>query len=315
MFFKNIFLRSALLLVIFAGSVAVAIYPRFCLITNICGPASVLPFSISFFATTALAADEGGLKVISLAVDSSRSSFRRTKDNLSIHAVEEDAVRIGVEYDREMLDALQHATCSDVKGDQPILDVLPIWRDILHRRGQDDIAGKLSSLDGYRNLLLHGGAGAFDGARPNAAEFMALSKSDPGQFAIMMRWAAKCIGMSDPVIIWTLKNSLSSDVTLTRVDYDVLDIGQVKGGGPDVLEPVDVEPHDLYHKIGIQLRELEPKVVVHSGGTVMIRVRYRLQTDEPGLTWLVKPTFQSVEGVSATADAFKIFGAKFVSHK
>jgi hypothetical protein len=315
LFFDNFLIRSALYILIVASLVAVSIYPNFCLITNLCGRATVRPINWSIFVTAAFANDGAGLEVVSLAVDTSRSSFRKTHNSISIHAEQEDVERTGVEYDRSMLDALHSASCNDVKGDQPILDALPIWRDILNQRGQRTVADTLSSLDGYRHLMLHGGEDAFENARPTKSEIIALSKSDTDQFAIMMRWAAKCIGLADPVIVWTLRNSLSHDLTLSRVDYEVLDIGQVMGAGSDVLEPIDVESHDLYHEVGIQERELKPYVIVRAGGTAVVRVLYRLKSDEPGLTWLVKPTFRTIEGVSVTADAFKIFGAKFVASK
>jgi hypothetical protein len=280
----------------------------------LCGPAYVRPFGTSVLFTRAFAADANGLEVAALSIDSARSSYRKTKNDLSIHAIHESVERVGVEYDRSMLDALNQATCSDVKGDQPILDALPVWRDILRRRGRNNLAAKLSDLDGYQNLLLRSGTSAFEDARPNAAELLALSKSDPGQFSIMMKWAAKCIGLANPVIIWTLRNSLSRDLTLTRLDYDVLDVGQVKGAGLDVLEPIDVEPHDLYHKIGVQERDIEPKIVIHAGDAAVVRIRYRLQSDQPGLTWLVQPTFRTIEGVSASTELFKIFGAKYTVH-
>lgn len=248
--------------------------------------------------------------MVNVRVDEARSTFRIFKDNQSIHAHRESLERISVEFDRELLPAFRSASCRGIRGEGPIEDALPIWRTLLKARNRNDLVRKLSNYAGYRDLVLKGGERGFLDARPTAAELAELQKSKPDWYALILRWMVECVGVADPVLIWTMRNNSGRALSLSSIEYDVLDVGQVKGAGPETIEPIDVQPHDLYHSIGKQIGQLQPVVRIGAGDTVAVRIRYRLQATDWGLTWLIRPNFVTLEGVSATGPEIKIFSAK-----
>ena len=141
------------------------------------------------------------------------------------------------------------------------------------------------------------------------AELADLLKNNPDQYKLIMRWTVECVGIADPVLIWTLRNNSDKQLVLNAVDYQVLDVGVVKGSQDGTLETIDINPHDLYHKTGTQTAKISPQILLKQSDTMAIRIRYRM---EPGLgfTWLVKPVFRSIEGISAEGPEIKIFSAK-----
>ena len=302
--------RLATLLVVAIGFFLIVLFPRICIIGNVCGPSPFPPFRLNSLFTPAYAQDTSALEILTVTVDQSKSSFLLSKDDLSIHAARENTTRISLTFDRQMLSIFQSASCRGIRGEGPVEDALPILRAILKERGRNDLVQKLADYNGYRDLILYGGDSGFIEARPTAAELANLFESKPEWYTIVMRWMVECVGVADPVLIWTLRNNSDARLTLISVDYLVLDVGQVMGAGPDVLEPIDVMPHDLYHSEGTQVRDISPQIVLNPGGTVAIRIRYRLEATDWGLTWLVRPIFRTVEGVFAEGPEIKIFSAK-----
>jgi hypothetical protein len=248
------------------------------------------------------------LQVLSVAIDEDRSSFLIDHNDLSIHALREDVVRTSIEFDRKMPDVFRSASCRGIQGETPIEDALPVWRDLLKKRGRHDLVERLRDYNGYRHLIVAGRKGYLD-ARPTAAELADLLRNNPDSYKLIMRWTVECVGIADPVLIWTLRNNSDKELVLTAVDYIVLDVGVVKGGADKTLEPIDINPHDLYHKTGTQTGKISPQILLKPADTVAIRIRYRMEAG-PGLTWLVKPVFRSIEGISADGPELKIFSAK-----
>lgn len=286
-------------------------YTEWCGRLGLCGPAIWRPASFLRFDVAHAAERVSGRDLIiqDVAVDRSRSSFSMSKTDESIHALREEKVRTSIEFDRRLIGIFEGATCRSVDGEQPIEDALPIWRDLLKKRGQTVLAARLSDYDGYRTLIKTGGDTIFK-ALPNASELAATKKDNVANFNIIMRWLSNCVGLADPVLIWTLKDNSDRDLLLINVAYDVLDIGQFAGGGPTPVEPIDVETHDLIHAIGVQNQALDPRVSVPAMSIASIRIRYRLQADRPGLSWLVRATFEASDGTRAASDEIKIFSAK-----
>jgi hypothetical protein len=153
-------------------------------------------------------------------------------------------------------------------------DALPVWRSLLKDRGRNDLVQKLSGYEGYRDLIQHGDDHGFIDARPTKAELIDLLKKKPEWHALLLRWMVECVGVADPVLIWTLHNNADKPLTVTVVDYEVLDVGQVEGAGPNTLEPIDVLPHDLLHAKGTQSRDISPQIVLQPGNTAAIRIYY-----------------------------------------
>lgn len=301
---------SAVVLVII-GYALIVIYPRTCSLTNLCGPSRQPSIHINLLSTSAYAAERPALEILNESVDQTRSSFILQQNDMSIHAARETTQRLSLEFDRQMYGVFQSASCRGVNGEAPIEDALPVWRSLLKDRGRNDLVQRLADYDGYRNLIQHGGDRGFIDARPTKAELVDLKSRKPDWYSLVLRWLVECVGVADPVLVWTLRNNTNRDMTLSAVDYEVLDVGQVAGGGPDTLEPIDVLPHDLVHTTGLQSRGINPQILLHAGNTVAIRIFYRLDDRAPGYTWLLRPVFRTLEGDTATGPELKIFGAKF----
>lgn len=248
------------------------------------------------------------LEVMSFTIDEERSSFLLKDTDQSIHGVREDIVRKSVEYDRSMYEVSRNASCRGMHGEAPIEDALPVWRDLLKKRGRPDLVRQLKNYDGYRTLISSGPKLYLD-ARPTAAEVVTLLKHEPDLYKLLMRWQVECIGISDPVLIWTLRNNSKQELVVSAVDYIVSDVGMVMGGLPGTLEPIDVAAHDLYHKKETQTRRMSPQIVLPPGTTTAIRIRYQMEPGA-GLTWLVKPVFRTLQNISAEGPELKIFSGK-----
>ena len=122
-----------------------------------------------------------------------------------------------------------NASCRGIGGETPIEDALPVWRYLLKNRGRNDLVDRLNDYNGYRSLILAGDKDSSD-ARPTTAELVDLLKNKPEWYELIMRWTVDCVGISDPVLIWTIRNNSDRQLVLTAVDYIVLDVGKVKGG-------------------------------------------------------------------------------------
>jgi hypothetical protein len=284
-------------------------FETWCVPARLCESAVWRPVHLGLLLTPAMAA-ERPLIVQSMFVDASRSSFRLATTNISIHGETEPQPRVEVAYDQRMYQIFGNASCRSLDGEQPILDALPVWRALLSARGDKTTTIKLQDYAGYRNLIQQGGQNAFFDALPNASEMGRLKAQQPEQYRILMRWLADCVGLSDPVLIWTVRNQDNAALTLTRIDYQVLDVGQVKGGGPAAVPVIDVEDHQLAHRKGLQEQLLEPAIQLPPGSTAQIRIRLILEDTDFGYTWLVQPRFVATDGTSAEAAEVKIFAAK-----
>jgi len=248
------------------------------------------------------------LQVLSVTIDEERSSFLMKETDQSIHGVREEVVRKSIEYDRTMYEVSRGASCRGMRGEGPIEDALPVWRDLLKQRGRLELVKQLKDYEGYRQLILSGPTHYLD-ARPTVAEVATLLKHEPDLYKLLMRWQVECVGISDPVLIWTLHNNSKQELVVSAIDYMVLDVGIVKGGVPRTLEPIDVTAHDIVHTTGTQTRQMSPQIVLPPGATAAIRIRYQMEAG-PGFTWLVKPVFRTLQGVSAEGPELRIISGK-----
>lgn len=306
------YLRLLAIGTVVAGYLCLATYSLWCSPLGFCEAAAWRPLRASWLIRPAMAeqTNNSDLVVEDVFVDRTRSSFKLTNDDRSIDGTRDNVVRPTIEVDRRMAEVFRLASCDDVEGEQPIDDALPIWRAILQKRDTKGLASQLANYNAYRDLIRKGGRNTFFELVPNASELAALKRENADYFLIIMRWLSRCVGLADPVLVWTLKNNSERALVLASVAYDVLEVGQVRGAGPAAVEPIDVEAHDLYHASGTQNRDLNPHVEVPSKSSGEIRIRYRLDARDWGYTWLLRATFRATDGTAAASKEMKIFGAK-----
>ena len=304
-------IRLAALSIITAAYVFIVVRPNACHFLRNCGPSEHEPFpAIVELLVPPAHAQEPPLVVANVTVDEERSSFRMRRNTTSVRATPEKVRRISFEYDRTMINVFQSASCRGVAGERPIEDALPIWRSILRKRGQNSIARSLNDYAGYRALIRNGGPNGFTRARPTVAELTELKRTNPSAFSIFQRWMVECVGVSDPVLIWTLENRSTRRLILSFVDYHVLDVGGFMGANDVLMAPVDVQPHPIAYAKGRQTRPLNPQISIAAKSTVVIRIAYRMDDREHGRSWLIRPVFRTLQGPTATGPEFKIFAAK-----
>ncbi|GAA3066815.1 hypothetical protein GCM10010520_13260 [Rhizobium viscosum] len=309
---KNKAARICVIVAALAAYLLLAVYPNACGWLVDCGPWRGGPQrSQSMFLNPAYADVPPELSIGYIGVDPTRSTFVRAQAyKTSIHGEGLESPALTFEYDRKMMAVVERASCRGVRGEKPIADALPVLKGML--AAKSSVAGEqISTVSGYKNLMIHGGPSAFNEILPTRSELEKLKASNPADFAIVMDWLVNCIGLLDPVLIWNIQNNGDRPLTIVSVDYDVLDIGSTKGGIPQVTEPIDVSAHDLEWKKGRQSHEIQPYIKIGPKEVAAIRIQLRLQADEPGLNWLLKATFNSAEGPVAVSSLFQIFGAKF----
>lgn len=300
---------ATVVLVLYGLSVS---YPYWCRSVGFCKKAKWDPVLLPSLVASAYAGQQApaDLSIENVVVDRTRSSFYLKDAYTSFFAKNKDVPRRSLEFDRRMQSVFETASCRGIDGEKPIEEALPIWRTILKRRPDLRLAAKLGDLSGYRDLIQMGGVDTFFKAIPNASERVTLKNDNPGDFDIIMRWLSNCVGLADPVLIWTLHNNSTRTLLVTAVDYDVMDIGQVMGGGPGAVEVTDVEHHDLQYEKGLQKRDLMPHITLPAKSTISIRIRYKLEAKDYGLTWLVRANFRCSDGTVASSEELEIFSAK-----
>ena len=271
-----------------------------------CGPAKWWPH-LGNLVTQASAAESSrnSLEVVGFSVDESRSSFYANEQTVT-----DDKHLTVVAFRQHMVDVFKDATCDNsFDPEAPIMEALPVWQELLNHRGQGE-AEKIKDYESYKHLVQRGGAHGFSDLAPTRLEILELWKSDRPKFDILMNWLVNCVGLGDPVLIWTLKNNSASTGIITAVEYNVTAVGQVKGAAPEALEPIDVQPFDLVHKKGIQRQQLNPNVKVPPKETAQIRILYRLDPTDWGYTWDLTARFTTIEGQRAESKPFQFVAAK-----
>lgn len=309
----RVVLFRKLLVAIVIGMLGLCVsYPYWCKSVKLCPGAQIGPLRFSAFVQPAFAEQpKTALSIENVTVDRSRSSFEFNRDYLSWKPTNQGrASRLELQYDHRMWTVSKMATCRGVRGEQPIERALPVWQDILRRRGDTAMAARLRNYAGYKDLIQNGAKNAFYEAAPTAKDLAMLRKENEENFQIIMDWLVNCVGIGEPVLNWTLRNNSSKDLILIAVDYEVLEIGSVKAGGPGELKIVDREYHELVHKKGTQTRDLSKPIPLNPKSVVFIPIHYQLDASASGLTWYVRATFRCSDGTKVTSKPIEIISAK-----
>jgi hypothetical protein len=174
-----------------------------------------------------------GLEVVDFSVDESRSSFS-IEERIDPDTGRKQPV---VNFRQIMNSLFSAATCDDFDPEAPIKAALPVWRELLNKRGHGG-AEKITDYRSYKRLMQNGGPDSFRELAPTRLELLELSRTDSAKFDAIMHWLVQCVGLGDPVIIWTLKNNSAEPVIVNAVEYDVMDVGQVLSGSSQAIEPI-----------------------------------------------------------------------------
>ncbi len=250
------------------------------------------------------------LSIENVIVDYTRSSFLFNKDYTSEPISQKGDSHLELSFDHRMFTIFSMAGCRGIDGERPIEDALPIWRAILKKRGEMALAVKLIDYAGYRDLIQKGREDTFYKALPNVSELADLKMENEKKYEYIMSWLVNCYGIPEPVLLWRLRKNSNRTLSLSAVDYEVLDIGEVKGRGPELGDIIDVDTHDLYYKKGLQKRDLRRPITIPPESEAVIRIRYQLESPASGLTWLVRAIFRCSDGTKAVSKKIEIISAK-----
>lgn len=283
-----------------------------CNFVSLCPGAQWRPIHVSSLVAPTYAAQQVStdLSIENVIVDPTRSSFLFNKDYSSEPFSQKGDSHLELEFDHRMLTVFSMASCRGIGGEEPIEDALPIWRAILKKRGETALAVKLIDYAGYRDLIQKGREDTFYKALPNVSELAVLRMENEKQYEYIMSWLVNCYGIPEPVLLWKLRNNSNRTLSLSAVDYEVLDIGQVMGRGPELSDIIDVDKHDLYYKKGLQKRDLRKPITIPPKSEAVIRIHYRLESPASGLTWLVRAIFRCSDGTKAVSKKIEIISAK-----
>jgi hypothetical protein len=91
----------------------------------------------------------------------------------------------------------------------------------------------------------------------------------------------------------TIKNPTRRDLIITRVDYDVQEVGEVKGAPSGPLEPLATYHHSIVHLPGVQPAALIPPFRVSSKDSASLELQVTSASDGWGLGWLLRIGFAS----------------------
>lgn len=309
----RVVLFRKLLVAIVIGMLGLSItYLHWCKLLGLCPGVEIERWRLPAFVQPAFAKGlKTGLSIERLAVNSAYSSFKSNKDYSSLKLGSSgDGSRLVLEYDHRMYAVLKMAQCRGVRAEQPIEKALPILRNILAMRGDKVLAVKLNDYAGYKDLIQNGPKDAFKKALPNDSDMAILKKENQREFEIIMDWLVNCVGIAEPVLNWTLSNTSNRKLLLTAVDYEVLEVDEVKGGGQGDFTIVDIERHELEYKKGTQTRDFKNHIPLNPKSTVTIPIHYQLPVQKSGQTWYLRATFRCLDGTRATSKAIEIISAK-----
>ncbi len=204
---------------------------------------------------------------------------------------------------------LKNGQCFGVQGDEPALKVLPILRERLDKIGKSNLKLYIPSVDGLSRIIRERGD-IFQQVMFSSSELQSLKQSNPAQYEVVKDWILNCIGVKQPVIMFTLLNKTNNDLLINKVAYIVSETGQVKGGESGPLYPLITYNHVLQHKKGIQNKNLNPVLLLKAKDRVTFNIRLISASQESGLTWVMKVRlYDSVNSFSET-ESFQLIMSK-----
>ncbi|MFT3702547.1 MAG: hypothetical protein QM802_09265 [Agriterribacter sp.] len=214
-----------------------------------------------------------------------------------------------ISFDQQLSAAFKNGSCFGVKGNEPAEQVLPVLRDRLDRIGKANLKLYIRTAADLSRMITERGD-IFNQVMFTSAEIHSLKKSNPPQYELLKEWIINCIGIKQPVIVFTLLNKSNKDILINRVIYDVKEVGGIKGGESGPLYPVITYNHVLEHKKGLQTKQLNPTLLLKAKNRVVFNIRMISASSEIGLTWVMKMRFYDSSNRFATTSTFELIMSK-----
>jgi len=193
-------------------------------------------------------------------------------------------------FNLKLAEAFKNGSCFGVEGDKPAREVLPILQERLDKIGKSDLKLYITSTDDLSRIIRERGD-IFKQIMFSSDEIQSLKQTSPSQYETVKQWILNCIGVKQPVIMFTLLNNSNKDILINKVVYNVSEVADVKGGEAGPVYPLITYNHVLEHKKGLQNKNLNPVLLLKANDRVTFNIRLIPSSKGPGLTWVMKIRF------------------------
>jgi hypothetical protein len=212
-------------------------------------------------------------------------------------------------YNQDVNLAFKKGCCVGLYGNQPITKVLPLLSRRLDNIHRPDLKEYIKTSDDLSRVIVSRGD-IFNQIMFTDSEIQELKKTDSSGYIAVRNWLVNCIGIKNPVITFTLKNSSDQDIIISKVVYDVTAVGQVKGGASGPLYPIITYDHYLEHHAGIQERKLNPAIQLAGEGLVSFNIRLIPVDKSSGLCWVLRVRIYDSRGNFQTTEPVQLIMSK-----
>lgn len=212
-------------------------------------------------------------------------------------------------YNQDVNLAFEKGNCTGLDGNKPLVKVLPLLQKRLEVINRSDLKQYIKTVKDLSRIIATRGD-IFEQIMFTDEDIIKMKKSDPENYTIVKDWLVKCIGVKSPVITFVLSNMEKKDIIISKVEYDVLEVGQVLGGEGGPLYPIITYNYILKHSTGKQMQILNPPFKLTSGSLNSFNIRLIPASKNPGLAWILKIRIYDTEGHSQETEVFQIIMSK-----
>ncbi|NTW87616.1 MAG: hypothetical protein HGB26_00480 [Desulfobulbaceae bacterium] len=203
--------------------------------------------------------------------------------------------------------AFKNGTCAGVDGDRPMIAAGSAIRKWIAKTERSNLLGYLEEPKALGRLAKKRGD-IFEKIIPSSDELAIIKQQNPPDYEVIKKWILNCVGVYQPVFTVTLTNSGKQAIDITEVQYDIKEVGEVRGPGPGgPVWPELTFDHTLVHSKGVQAFPLKPVFNIPAGSTKAFNLRLHTIDQSPGLGWYLRIKFLDSRGNIATTERFQIF--------
>lgn len=212
-------------------------------------------------------------------------------------------------YNQDVNIAFEKGNCTGLDGNKPLQKVLPLIQKRLDEINRKDLKQYIKTANDLSKIIATRGD-IFEQIMFTDEDILKMKATNSVDYSLVKDWLVKCIGIKNPVITFALRNLESKDIIITKVEYEVIEVGQVLGGESGPLYPILTYNHILSHSVGNQERILNPPILLRSNSLGSFNIRLMPDKKQAGLAWLLKIKIYDTEGNFQTTDVFQIIMSK-----
>jgi hypothetical protein len=216
------------------------------------------------------------------------------------------------EFNSAVNEALSRGKCFGARGERPVRDAWRLLRHQMEQRGQRQDLPYLEKPEDLSRLLRTRGD-VVERLMFTDAELRALRKNSEEDFRAVLEWLVNCVGVHQPVLTFVIRSHSAEPILLTKIVYDVQQVGEVRGADSGPLYPIAVFDHEIRHEVGQQAHALNPALQIEPHDRITFSVRLYPSEWEPGLAWLMRIRILDSTGAVADTEPFQLIMSKGIS--